>query len=119
MVRCGASGAHRRLKQSIPAYLRGANVWSVLTAPVIYSLILPLVLLDLWVTIYQLICFPIYGIARVHRRSYWFQDRHALGYLNGIEKTNCIFRGYSCGVRQGGFGARRHFRQTMSAPRTR
>lgn len=90
--------AHRRLRQSIPAYLRGANVWSVLTAPVIYSLILPLVIMDLWVTMYQWVCFPIYGIPRVERRAYCVLDRHKLGYLNGIEKANCVFCGYANGL---------------------
>jgi hypothetical protein len=38
--------AHRRLRQSIPSYLRVGNVLSLLTAPVIYSLLLPLAMLD-------------------------------------------------------------------------
>ena len=53
---------HRRLRQSIPAYILEGDLLSLLTAPVIYSLLLPLVLLDLWVTLYQSICFPIYGM---------------------------------------------------------
>jgi hypothetical protein len=55
---------HRRLRQSIPAYILEGNLLSLLTAPIIYSLLLPLVLLDLWVTLYQSICFPIYGMPR-------------------------------------------------------
>ena len=43
---------------------------TLLTAPVIYSLFLPFVLLDLWVSVYQWICFPIYGIPRVRRGDY-------------------------------------------------
>ena len=39
----------------------------VLTAPVIYAGILPFALLDLFVGIYQAVCFPIYGIAKVKR----------------------------------------------------
>jgi hypothetical protein len=49
--------AHRRVRQSIPAYVREGSVLSLLTAPIIYSLLMPLVLLDIWVTIYQSICF--------------------------------------------------------------
>ncbi|MGE0363646.1 MAG: hypothetical protein AB7H93_01165 [Vicinamibacterales bacterium] len=90
--------AHRRLKQSIPAYLRGANYLSLLTAPVIYSLLAPLSLLDLWVTVYQWVCFPIYGIARVRRRRYFPLDRHQLEYLNAIEKANCTFCTYANGL---------------------
>jgi hypothetical protein len=90
--------AHRRLRQSIPAYIRDSNVLSLVTAPVIYSLILPFVLLDLWVTIYQWVCFPIYGVARVPRRAYFVIDRHKLAYLNGIEKINCTFCSYANGL---------------------
>ena len=90
--------AHRRLRQSIPAYIREGSVLSLLTAPIIYSLIVPLVLLDLWVTVYQLVCFPIYGIARVRRRAYFVIDRHRLAYLNGIEKINCTFCSYANGL---------------------
>jgi hypothetical protein len=90
--------AHRRLRQSIPSYLLEANLLSLLTAPVIYSMLLPLVLIDLWVTLYQSICFPIYGIARVPRRRYFAVDRHKLAYLNGIEKLNCTFCSYANGL---------------------
>lgn len=90
--------AQRHLKQSIPAYLRGARVLHVLTAPVIYSLFLPFVVLDAWVSAYQAICFPIYGIAPVRRRDYFVVDRERLGYLNGIEKANCFFCSYVNGL---------------------
>jgi hypothetical protein len=90
--------AHRRLKQSVPAYIREGSVLSLLSAPVIYSLLLPFALLDAWVTIYQWVCFPIYGIARVPRRDYFVIDRHRLAYLNAIEKINCTFCSYANGV---------------------
>ena len=90
--------AHRRLRQSLPAYLRDANYFSVVTAPVIYSLLLPLALLDVWVSMYQWICFPIYGVDRVRRRRYFPLDRHRLEYLNAIEKANCTFCTYANGV---------------------
>jgi hypothetical protein len=90
--------AHRRLKQSIPAYIREGSVLSLLTGPLIYSLIAPLVLLDLWTTLYQWVCFPIYGLSRVPRRSYFVIDRHRLAYLNGIEKANCTFCSYANGL---------------------
>ena len=89
---------HRKLRQSIPAYILEGSLLSLLTAPVIYSLLLPLVMLDLWVTLYQWICFPIYGVARVPRRRYFALDRHKLAYLNGIEKVNCTFCSYANGL---------------------
>jgi hypothetical protein len=90
--------AHRAFKQSIPAFIWDSRVASLLTTPVIYSLLLPFAALDLWVTLYQWVCFPIYGIARVPRRRYFVIDRHKLAYLNGIEKVNCVYCGYANGV---------------------
>lgn len=90
--------AHRAFKQSIPAFIWESSVASLLTAPVIYSLLLPFIVLDVWVTLYQWVCFPVYGIARVPRRRYFVIDRHKLAYLNGIEKVNCVYCGYANGV---------------------
>ena len=89
---------HRRLKQSVPAFLRDGSLRNLLTTPVIYSLAIPFLVLDLWVTLYQAICFPIYGIARVPRGSYLVIDRHKLAYLNTIEKANCLYCSYANGV---------------------
>src|SRR5581483_1334165 len=93
-----AHAAHRRLRRSIPLYLRESEILNVLTAPVIYGLIIPVAFLDLWVTVYQAICFRAYGIARVRRSAYIVFDRHHLAYLNGIEKINCLYCGYANGV---------------------
>ena len=90
--------SHRHLRQRIPAYIWEGNFLSLLTAPIIYSLLLPFVLLDLWVTLYQCVCFPIYGIPWVPRRRYFTIDRHKLAYLNGIEKVNCTFCSYANGL---------------------
>lgn len=89
---------HRRLRQSTPAYILEGDLLSLLTAPIIYSLLLPLVLLDLWVTLYQSVCFPIYGMTRVPRRRYFAIDRHKLAYLNAIEKVHCTFCSYANGL---------------------
>ena len=69
-----------------------------MTAPFIYSLVVPIALLDVWITLYQWVCFPIYGIARVRRSTYIATDRHHLGYLNAIERLNCDYCGYANGV---------------------
>ena len=92
------SESQTNLRQPIADYIRAGDLRSLLTAPVIYSQLVPLVLLDLWVTIYQSICFPIYGIRRVRRAPFLIVDRHQLRYLNGIEKVNCTFCSYANGV---------------------
>jgi hypothetical protein len=90
--------AHRRVRQSLPRFLRDSQLTNLLTAPVIYSMIVPVALLDFWISVYQRVCFPVYGIPRVRRSTYIVVDRHHLGYLNGIEKLNCIYCGYVNGV---------------------
>ena len=93
-----ARAAHRALKRSMPRYLRESSVSNLLTAPLIYSMIVPFVVLDVWLSLYQQICFPIYGIPRIRRRDYMIVDRHRLDYLNSIEKANCLYCGYANGL---------------------
>ncbi|MBF0400449.1 MAG: hypothetical protein HQL90_06740 [Magnetococcales bacterium] len=70
----------------------------VLTAPVIWSVVIPLALLDLMATWYQNICFPVYGIEPVNRSNFIIFDRHKLPYLSWIEKLNCTYCSYGNGV---------------------
>jgi hypothetical protein len=90
--------AHRELRTGLVRYLLHARILHVLTAPVIYSLIVPLLLLDLCVTAYQAVCFPVYGIAKVRRGDYLIFDRSQLAYLNLLEKTNCAYCSYANGL---------------------
>ena len=89
---------HRLLKTRLSSYVLGARPAMLLTAPVIYSLIIPVVLLDLFVAVYQTFCFPVYGIPRVKRADYIAFDREQLAYLNAIEKLNCAYCAYANGV---------------------
>lgn len=89
---------HRTLRVGIAAFVWQGSILSLLTAPLIYSLVIPLLILDLWVTLFQWSCFPIYGIARVRRRAYFAIDRHKLAYLNGIEKLHCTYCSYANGL---------------------
>lgn len=89
---------HRQLKIGLTRYVFRARPLVVLTAPVIYAVIVPLVLLDVFVTIYQAVCFPVYGIAKVKRGDHIVLDRHHLAYLNGLEKLNCAYCGYANGL---------------------
>lgn len=89
---------HKELKTRLSRYIIEANPLTVLTAPVIYSLIVPIALLDLSVMAYQAICFPVYRIPKVRRRDYLVFDRHHLAYLNAIEKFNCAYCSYANGA---------------------
>jgi hypothetical protein len=71
---------------------------SLVTAPVIYLGLVPIVLLDLFTTVYQALCFKDYGLQRVARKDYIILDRHKLNYLNLIERFNCDYCAYFNGV---------------------
>ena len=89
---------HRQIRQSVIQFLRQSTVGGILIAPLVYVLILPFVLLDLGVWVYQSVCFAVWGIAPVRRGNYIVLDRHHLAYLNGIEKLNCLYCGYANGL---------------------
>jgi hypothetical protein len=89
---------HRAARERLGSFLSHTRPLVVLTSPLIYSLIIPFALLDLFVTVYQAVCFPIYGIRKVPRSDFIAIDRHHLQYLNGLQKLNCVYCGYCNGV---------------------
>jgi len=89
---------HRALRVGLGTFLRQTRPMVVITAPMIYSLILPFALLDLFATLYQAICFPIYRIEKVRRADFIRVDRHHLAYLNALQKLNCVYCGYCNGL---------------------
>lgn len=93
-----ALAQHRAFKQNLLAFWRHSGVMNLIAAPVIYALVIPLVILDLSLSVYQFICFPIYGIRKVPRSDFIVIDRHHLEYLNAVEKLNCAYCGYANGV---------------------
>lgn len=90
--------AHRRVKMGVFRWLTTVRPQNYLTMPVIYGAALPLALFDLAVSLYQWICFPVYGIPRVKRGDYIVYDHHHLGYLNAIEKAHCLYCSYAVGM---------------------
>jgi hypothetical protein len=90
--------AHRRLRLGVAAFLAQSPILYVLTAPAIYSLFVPLALIDDWASLYQAICFRVYRIPQVRRSRYVVVDRQKLAYLNWIETLNCVYCGYGNGV---------------------
>lgn len=89
---------HQRLKTGVARFLAESSLASIVTAPLIYSLVVPLVVLDLWANLYQHVCFRAYGIPRVRRADHIVFDRHRLAYLNWIEALNCLYCSYANGV---------------------
>lgn len=90
--------SYRYDRESLLKYLATTPILHLLSAPIIWSVLIPALLLDVFVTFYQWICFPIYKIAKVKRGDYIIIDRHRLGYLNIIEKLNCFYCSYFNGL---------------------
>jgi hypothetical protein len=89
---------HRKLKTSLFDYLLRSRFFAILTAPFIYVCIIPFVLLDLCISTYQAVCFPVYGIPKARRHDYMAIDRNKLRYLNVLEGLNCMYCSYANGL---------------------
>ena len=94
----GIVDEHRKLRLGMAAYFGATSPAVVMTAPVIYSLIVPIMIIDLWVSGYQAICLRAYKIPRVKRSDYIAFDRRRLKYLHLIQQLNCDFCAYANGV---------------------
>ena len=88
----------RQHKKGLIKFFADAEIKHIISAPIIYSIFIPLLLLDIFISCYQHICFRIYGIPLVKRNQYIILDRHHLDYLNIIEKFNCMYCGYGNGL---------------------
>jgi hypothetical protein len=89
---------HKTHKYGLSSYLLHGRFLAYLTAPIIYSGIVPFWILDLFLIVYQGICFPVYGIPKVKRADYFVYDRARLQYLNLLERFNCWFCSYGNGL---------------------
>jgi hypothetical protein len=82
----------RRLKIGWFRYLIKARPLTVLTAPIIYTGFVPFILLDLFLWLYQSICFPVYGIPKAKRSEYhehyprFFKYGDAESWRKGLER---------------------------------
>ncbi len=94
----GVLAEHRSFKLGLPSYLLHSRILAYVTAPIIYAGIVPFCLLDLFLTVYQGICFPVYGVPKVRRADYLIFDRAHLKYLNILERFNCWYCSYGNGV---------------------
>lgn len=88
----------RRFRQGLLRCMAESQWRNVVTAPLIYPLLLPLLLVDLSVTLYQGLCFPLYRVAWGRRRDHMVFERTHLGYLNLIEKLNGAYGSYANGL---------------------
>lgn len=85
---------NKKLKENVFKYIFCARIRHLLSAPFIYSIIIPAIILDIFISIYQAVCFPLYWIPKVKRRKYIVYDKRFLDYLNIIQKIHCLYCSY-------------------------
>ena len=70
-----------------------------LSGPLIWLPLPVFILLDILVSIYQAVCFPIYKIEKIKRSTYiLILDRNKLQYLTPFQKISCMYCGYANGL---------------------
>jgi acyl dehydratase len=88
----------RHFKEGLLSYMLTSDWRHLLTMPLIYPVLLPMLVLDAMVTLYQWVCFPLYNVPRVKRSDFFVYDRTHLAYLNVFEKFNCAYCSYGNGL---------------------
>lgn len=69
-----------------------------LVAPLIYAMVIPAIFLDVILFIYQQVVFRVFKFKLIKRSDYMYFDHQYLGYLNAIEKLNCLYCSYFNGL---------------------
>lgn len=85
---------NKKKKRPFIKALFNARVREVISAPFIYVMIIPAVILDIFLFMYQNTAIRLYGIPLVKRGEYIKLDRKSLDYLNWFEKVNCLYCSY-------------------------
>ena len=95
-IQFSAEALKRHAMARIPVweYAVPTSLRHFLSIPFIYAMIVPVVFLDAFITVYHAAAFPLYGIPKVKRRDYIVYDRQFLSYLNVIQKINCRYCTY-------------------------
>jgi hypothetical protein len=79
-------------------YIKEAPFLHIISAPIVYMMIIPAVILDLMLFVYVEVIFRIYKFPKIKRSDYIVFDRHYLRYLNFIERLNCVYCSYFNGL---------------------
>jgi len=90
--------AHKKLKTSWFYWLITVSPRHLLSGPFIYGLIIPLLIFDIGISVYQSVCFRLYGISLVKRSDHLIFDHQHLAYLNIFEKIHCLYCSYATGL---------------------
>ncbi len=82
-----------------PAYRRLVSIpGAVGLAIVSYSMLVPIVFLDLCIRLYQCVYFTALNIPKVDRRRYVLMERWKLPRLSPLQRINCLYCDYVNGT---------------------
>ena len=84
--------------KNLLTWFRDIPLLHLLTSPLIYGMLIPAILFDVILFLYQQIIFRIYKFEFLKRSDYIIFDRQYLGYLNFIEKLHCMYCSYFNGL---------------------
>jgi len=84
--------------KALRAWFRETPLIQLLCAPVIYGMVIPAVILDVSLFLYKTVVGKVFKIKFAGRDEYIVFDRQYLGYLNSIEKFNCMYCSYFNGL---------------------
>lgn len=89
-----AKNIQKWFKIPLKKYLVPKSINHIISIPFIYGMIIPGIILDISLFIYQQTAFRLYRIPLVIRSEYIVFDRKHLSYLNFIQKINCLYCSY-------------------------
>ncbi len=86
--------------KNLLAWFRDIPLLHLLASPLVYAMVIPAILFDIILFVYQQVIFRIFKFKFIKRSDYILFDRQYLGYLNSIEKLNCLYCTYFNGLMQ-------------------
>ena len=90
----------RENMKNLLTWFREVPLLHLLTAPLIYAMVIPAIMFDVLLFVYQQVAFRVFKFEFIKRSDYMHFDHHYLGYLNIIEKLNCLYCSYFNGLMQ-------------------
>ena len=81
-------------------WFRDIPLLHLLASPLVYAMVIPAIFFDIILFVYQQVIFRIFKFKFIKRSDYILFDRQYLGYLNSIEKLNCLYCTYFNGLMQ-------------------
>ena len=88
----------RENMKNLLTWFREVPLFHLLTAPFIYAMVIPAIIFDVLLFVYQQIAFRVFKFEFIKRSDYMHFDHHYLGYLNLVEKLNCLYCSYFNGL---------------------